>query len=423
MKQLLAFCLIGIIIVGCGHRKRPTGGPKDTEKPEIISISPDEFSEISSSDIEVIFSKPIERNTIISGLYIYPPILKKKFKWDKNILTIKILETLKDSTNYFFTFTEAIKGEHRNVLNKEYTFTFSSGNLNTSRISGNIVYEDYEDASKPVNLKLMAADSIFILNRELTQKTYELDYLNDSDHIIEAYIDLNKNNSYEYGKEPYCYYHVPASEFSSVDLEMSYEDSLKPELKSGKAIWNNLVELTCSEQISGFDAIQIYTADSLSQQIQIIENSLNSDVLSILTEPLDTLKYNISITGLKDLKMNYSDSLQIIVDGNTVLDSIPPEIISVFPRNGSTIDNLNPRIIIQFSEIILEQNFSAKLRALESGEEFQLELLEKDSDRYKLKPIDKLKNYSSYTLSISISDLNGNNLIDDEVVTFIPIIR
>jgi len=423
MKQLLVFCLIGIIIVGCGHRKRPTGGPRDTVKPEIISISPDEFSDISNSDIEIVFSKPIERNTIISGLYIYPPILKKKFKWDKNVLTIKILESLEDSTNYFFTCTKTIKDEHRNELNDEYNFIFSNGNLNTNRISGEIIYEDADDASKAVNLKLMSSDSTFILKRELSHKTYELDNLNTIDHIIEAYIDLNNNNNYEYGKEPYCYYLVPASEFSSIDLEMSYEDSLKPELKSAKAVWNNLIELTCSEQISGFDAIQMHTADSLSQQIQIIENSLNSDVLSILTEPLDTLRYNITITSLKDMKMNCSDSLQIFVDGSVVQDSIPPEIISVFPRNGATVDNLNPRIMIQFSEIILEQNFSAKLRALESGEEFQLELIEKNSDRYKLKPVDKLKNYSSYTLSVNVSDLTGNNSAEEELLTFIPIIR
>jgi len=247
----------GIIIAGCGHRKRPTGGPRDTVKPEIISISPNEFSDISKRDIEVVFSKPIERNTIISGLYIYPPILNKKFKWDKNVLIIKILETLEDSTNYFFTFAKTIKGEHRNELNDEYTFTFSSGNLNTNRISGEIIYEDTDDASKPVNLKLMSSDSTFILKRELSHKTYELNNLNNIDHIIEAYIDLNNNNNYEYGKEPYFYYQVPANLFSSVDLEMSYEDSLKPELKSAKAVWNNMIELTCSEQISGFDAIQI----------------------------------------------------------------------------------------------------------------------------------------------------------------------
>jgi len=123
------------------------------------------------------------------------------------------------------------------------------------------------------------------------------------------------------------------------------------------------------------------------------------------------------------MKMNCSDSLQIFVDGSVVQDSIPPEIISVFPRNGATVDNLKPRIIIQFSEIILEQNFSAKLRALESGEEFQLELIEKNSDRYKLKPVGKLKNYSSYTLSVNVSDLTGNNSAEDDVITFIPILR
>ena len=110
----LFLILFLLFLLSCGHRKSPTGGKKDTENPTIVSILPDEFFDINNRDIEVVFSKPIDRSSILSGIYICPPILNKKFKWDKNTLIIKILEDLEQNTNYFFTFSRRIKGEHNN---------------------------------------------------------------------------------------------------------------------------------------------------------------------------------------------------------------------------------------------------------------------------------------------------------------------
>ena len=124
--NLIFAILIFSGLISCGHKKNPTGGKKDTIQPEIVSVIPDEYSDITDSDIEIIFSKPIERNTILSGINIYPSIIKKKFSWDGNILTIKILEELEKNTNYYFNFSEKIKGEHGNFLNTSSSFIFAS---------------------------------------------------------------------------------------------------------------------------------------------------------------------------------------------------------------------------------------------------------------------------------------------------------
>ena len=77
-KNLLNIFLL-MLILSCGHKKAPTGGEKDIIKPEIVAIVPEEFSDIHGKNIEVTFSKPIDRSTIFTGFYVYPPILKKKF--------------------------------------------------------------------------------------------------------------------------------------------------------------------------------------------------------------------------------------------------------------------------------------------------------------------------------------------------------
>ena len=155
MQKKTIYILIFVIfsiLTSCGHKKNPTGGKKDTIQPEIVSVIPDEYSDITDTNIEIIFSKPIERNTILSGIYIYPPILKKKYSWDGNILTIKILEKLEKNTNYYFNFSEKIKGEHGNFLNKSSTFIFASKKLNENRISGNFLFEENKDKERILQL-------------------------------------------------------------------------------------------------------------------------------------------------------------------------------------------------------------------------------------------------------------------------------
>ncbi|MCK4654649.1 MAG: Ig-like domain-containing protein [Candidatus Cloacimonetes bacterium] len=421
--KLLSFLIIFFLIISCGHRKSPTGGKKDTINPEILAISPDEFSDINEQNIEVVFSKPIDRTSILTGIYIYPPILKKKFKWDKNILTIRILEELEQNTNYFFTFSTKIKGEHKNELDRNYIFIFKSGKLNENRISGNILYEDESDIGLPVKVNLMTIDSTEIYSKEIKGQTYELNNLNNITHIIEAYIDKNNNQKYDYEKEPYFHTLIPEKQISNIDIELSYADTVKPEIKSAKVLSNNQIELFFSEEISGFSELQLFTTDLIPEHLNIKAHSLRGEKLSIITDTMDTLKYNFEITDLEDLKHNISESASIFLDGNVIQDTIPPEVIFVYPRNGSTINTLLPQIKITFSEIILKSDFKSQLIASETLEEIPLKILEFDSDIYLIQPLKKLSNYSSYCLKLSVSDVNGNDLKGDFEINFIPIIR
>ncbi len=421
--KLLSFFIILFLIISCGHRKGPTGGKKDTIKPEILAIIPEEFNDINEQNIEVVFSKPIDRTSILTGIYIYPPILKKKFKWDKNILTIKILEELEQNTNYFFTFSTKIKGEHKNELDKNYIFIFKSGKLNENRISGNISYEDESDMGLPVKVDLMTIDSTNIYSKEIKGQTYELNNLNNIAHIIEAYIDKNNNKKYDYEKEPYFHTLIPEKKVSNIDIELSYADTVKPEIKSVKVLSNNQIEFFFSEEISKFSELQLSTTDSIPERLNIRAFSLSCEKLSIITDVLDTLKYEFEISDLEDLKHNISESASIFLDGDVIQDTIPPEVIFVYPRNGSTVNTLLPQIKITFSEIILKNDFKSQLIASETSEEIPLKILEFDSDIYLIEPSRKLSNYSSYCLKLSVSDVNENDLKEDFEINFIPIIR
>ena len=422
IKNLLSLVFLTLFLISCGHKQNPTGGKKDTVKPEIVNIFPEEFSDIKDQNMEVTFSKPIDRTTILTGLYIYPPILKKKFKWDKNVLIIKIYEELEINTNYFFTFSKKIKGEHKNELDQDYIFVFKNGKLNENRISGNFYYELEEDKNEPIKINLMTADSISIFVKEFQSPTYEFDNLNNIEHQIRAYIDKNKNERYDEEKEPFFQVYIPAQKFFNIDIELVYVDTLKPEIKSAKVLFEDQIELTFSEEIKNFSQISFFTDDSLQTGLNLKANYLEDDKLFILCEKMDTLNYILQILDLEDFKNNISEENSIKIEGKVVQDTIPPEIVYIKPRNGSIINNLNPEIEIFFSEIILQDNIEVKLISSETNNIIRLANIQSDSKKYLYKPKKKLENYSSYKIEVKAVDNSGKELPDFSSV-FIPIFR
>ena len=206
-------------------------------------------------------------------------------------------------------------------------------------------------------------------------------------------------------------------------MEMIYSDTLKPEIQSVKVHSNKQIELTLSEIVKDYSEIMIVTADSLEIPVDVVAHSLREDMISIVSAELDTFQYYLKIYSLEDNKQNVSNELSILFDGLAVRDSIPPEVLFVYPRNGATINNLKPVISITFSEIIPINNFEAQLINSETLEQIPLEILSGHSDIYRLQPEIKLANYSSYTLKIDVTDSSDNQIEEFFKTSFIPIVR
>lgn len=422
LTKIIIIIFVAILLVSCGNKKNPTGGKKDVISPEILNVSPDEFSDLTGQNIEITFSKAIDQTTILTGITSYPPILKKKYKWDGTTLIIRILEPLEEDINYFFSFSSNIKGEHGNKLDQEYIFTFRSGKLNDSRISGNFIYELPEDRNQPVKLNLLSSDSVFIFTKTFQASAYSLDNLNLDSHVIRAYIDKNKNNRYDYEKEPYVQVITDSQDVITVDLELAYADTVKPVLTKAKAVYNNLFEVTTSEPILKFQKIEVF-ADSTTIQLPVFESYLKSNKIDVIMPPMDTLNYRAIVYGLEDFKGNVKDSSSVVFGYSAAQDSFPPNLERITPRNGSTVNSLLPEIRIEFSEIIMKKDFEAELYEVESGRKINLSQLSENSKEYILKPGISLENYSSYRLKIRIKDVNGIPAEEEIETVFIPIVR
>jgi len=411
------------LLFSCGHRQAPTGGEKDTLKPEIVAVAPEEFSDIQNQNVEISFSKPIDRTTIFSGFYVYPPILKKKFKWNGTTLTIKINEQLENDMNYFFSFSNKIKGEHKNELKENYLFVFRSKKLNENRIYGKILFEKKEDIIEPIIINLMTADSTKMFSRTVSGDFYQLQNLNKGAVILESFVDKNKNEIYDYGNEPYFRTEAQIEKNLKIDLNLIYADTIKPEIKSIKVLSENQLEVKFSEDISHFKRIHISSDDSLKAELSIFLDYLKDDKLSLVTAKMDSIRYNFQIENLEDLKKNINPAANLVFMGITVPDTVKPQIISISPRNGASLNSLSPEFKITFSELIPKNNLTGKMVSEEKGKIVPLKTISENGKEYILKPITKLKNYSSYKMEITAKDTAGNELIGKSDFVYISILR
>ncbi len=408
-----------IFISGCGSRKSPTGGPQDVDKPTVLASLPAEYGDISKGIIEISFSKEMDKGSLANSIYIFPPVERKKISLDGSTLKIRLNEALKQDTNYFVTLTTRLKDVRGNALAKNQTLIYSSGKLLDNRITGTITYEDKADMGLPIELSLFSPDSLLVLSTELRGAIYILGNLNPQKHLMRAYIDKNLNNRYDFGADPYYEGISDGAKVATVDMQMAYADSSKPRIKKIVQLSNKELQIELSEAIKGYKELSIQgkTIPTLLHKI------LEEDKISILTTSLDSLEYTLRLSGAEDRKGNIAADLEQKFRFSAAADTIKPYISYTNPRNGASVNTLNPILEMHFSEIIPEENIDVKLYA--GSLEIPLEQLSGTGRIHRFRAKRELDNYKAYTLKVlsSTSDISGNKLDKPFELQFLPLKR
>jgi PBP1b-binding outer membrane lipoprotein LpoB len=424
LKKVFSLLFILVVILSCGKKKSPTGGKDDKIKPKIILIDPQEFSDINlDKTIKVTFSKHIDKKSFQNGLYIYPPISDIKIQWENDTAVIVFHDSLQKNTNYYFNFTDRIKGWHFNALDKNYVCVFRSGKLQENSIYGKISFEKTSDVKYPIFLNLLTEDSLFIFKKNYSNSNFKLNYLNNNKYVLRIFSDKNSNNYYDFIKEPFCEKKSELLKKQEINFKLAYADTSKPVIKQIKIPDSNHIEILFSEDVQLVKDIEIETDDSLKIKKKIIRIWEKNDQIKLLCEDLDTLNYALKIASVSDMKNNLNTTLFKVFHGVTLNDTIPPRIINSFPKNGEVINTLQPIIKISFSEIILDKDLHLKLCSNENKKYIDVKLIESDGFNFKMMPKTILHNYMSYRVVISnnTKDFKCNYIEGVKTINFIPI--
>ncbi|MCB5229985.1 MAG: Ig-like domain-containing protein [Candidatus Cloacimonetes bacterium] len=420
--RLAAIVLLTVIMVSCGSRRNPTGGPEDTVKPEVLTIMPQVYTELSDR-IEITFSKPMDRSSFTEGLYFYPPIMNKKISYSGRALTIQINEKLLPDTNYHLTLSTRIKDLRGNALAHNQSYTFASGKLNNNRLSGQIAYENPGDMGKPIILDLLDADSLLVCSGSVLGSSYAIDALNPASYILRAYQDLDGNGRYDFGREAYFEEKLTLQGNLSLDLMMAYADSTVVRIQSARAVSNQEVEVSFNKPPSSLGSIKIQSTEG--KRLPILLQELENSKLTLITAPQDSSSYRLVIADLLDSKKNYNPESAMSFANSTIIDENPPLLLSSKPRNGTSVSSLRPVLELEFNKIIPMEGLKVRLVASDTKQDVPLQIIKADSRFCQLRPTQDLTNYRSYQLIIEAhtQDTFGNRIGTEESINFLPLIK
>ncbi|HEX3933294.1 MAG TPA: Ig-like domain-containing domain [Puia sp.] len=162
----LALCLsliFGVVCFpGCANIVPPSGGPKDTIPPRLVSALPvDSVKHFAEKKIILNFDEYIDGKDLRAELVVNPvpkvdPIVDAKLK----VITIRIKDTLQPNTTYSFHFGKGIKDVNEDNVLKNFIYVFSTGDvIDKGDFTGNIFVANTGKADSTLVAMLHVTDS------------------------------------------------------------------------------------------------------------------------------------------------------------------------------------------------------------------------------------------------------------------------
>ncbi|HEY4153996.1 MAG TPA: Ig-like domain-containing domain [Puia sp.] len=176
MKTFLSLLGIGIILLrfpgftGCANIIPPTGGPRDSIPPVLVSAEPDENSlHFKSNKIVLTFDEFIDLKDVRQNLIVSPvPKIQPNVEFKLKTLTIRLKDTLRPNTTYSLNFGKAVVDNHEGNVLKNFTYVFSTGDyIDSLKYSGRVVmaYTGKPDSTLTVILHDKLDDSAVVKER------------------------------------------------------------------------------------------------------------------------------------------------------------------------------------------------------------------------------------------------------------------
>lgn len=317
-SALAVFCIISWMIGGCAQVGMPTGGPRDSLPPVLVSAVPKLYQTNFTGDkIVFTFNEYIDVADIQKNLLVSPyPKVNPQVSFKLRTVTVKLKDTLLENTTYAINFGNAIKDNNEGNPYRNFTYVFSTGNtVDSLTFSGQIILaENGKKDSTMVALLYRSADDTTVQHRKP-------DYIARCDSAGKfTFTNLSQGNYKVYGlkdNDGGKTYNSKTETFAFLDHEISVTDSVSPvtlyayaEEKDNKkkgTVTKSLLEkklryttslgtftqgliddllITFNRPIKTFDAQKIILTDSLLKKIEGSTISLDS------TKKIFTIKAN-----------------------------------------------------------------------------------------------------------------------------------
>ena len=136
MKNIFACCLLILLlassVTNCARKGSPSGGPRDTLSPIMVTANPEyEAIYFTSKKIKLDFDEYVKFKDLNKQLIVSPPLKHASeitpVGTASKRITIKILDTLKENTTYSFNFGNSIVDNNEGNPLGSFKYVFSTG--------------------------------------------------------------------------------------------------------------------------------------------------------------------------------------------------------------------------------------------------------------------------------------------------------
>ncbi len=297
----LGFYFISIGGSSCAQIGSPTGGPRDTLAPVLISAVPQQnATNFNQKKIVFTFDEYIDVKDIQTNLLVSPyPKINPTVDFKLKTVTVKLKDTLIPNTTYAINFGDAIRDNNEGNPYKDFTYVFSTGNtIDSLKASGKLVlaetgkidstfiamlYRNVDDSvvhkRKPDYIARLNGKGEFYFTN-LSEGSYKMYGLRDgdgsktynskiemfafADSVIEIKDSTEPVTLYAFAEEKDQRKTQAASKApTAADKKFKYSSNLS---NNSQDLLTNLV-LTTNRPLKTFDPTQIYVTDTLYNKI------------------------------------------------------------------------------------------------------------------------------------------------------------
>ena len=221
VRYIIVFVTV-IVLCRCANVVTPSGGPKDTQPPVVLSASPENNStDFTGRTIHITFDEFVTLNNPSNNVLISPPLSKKPtYRTNGKTLIIRFEEPLQPSTTYSINFGDAIKDLHEGNVFKGYTFNFSTGkSIDSLSLKGKITSASTLTPMEGFIVGLYSDDNDTITIDSLPYRVkpnyitttdkkgdFEFSGLADKNYLLFALKDNNSNLIYDLPNEEIAFH-------------------------------------------------------------------------------------------------------------------------------------------------------------------------------------------------------------------------
>ena len=360
MKKLFIIILL-ISLTSCAVIVAPSGGPKDTNPPSIISFYPNNYATNFNDDyLSIQFDKYMNKSSVIQSLSISPEI-KFSHSWWGKTLTISFDEELQDNITYVVKLNTGYTDFKGNKPESALTFIFTKGNkIDKASISGKLYDSNpagkqifaWRDKDIPFDITTKPDYSVSLGS----SGEFELIGLKKGLYRVIATEDKFKDGLYNTGIDGFgaAQYDLEVLDSSKTQIKLKISpafDRVGAGITNAYPLYSDLIQVNLTEPVYSDSLLldNFKLEGGGAKLLNVFSNDFPlTKKIYLLTSPLDSNTiYNLNITEIKDTL------------GNLQIDSLSQASFSGVNRKYTKkIELLNKKIDSEISQKQLYLDFN-----------------------------------------------------------------